>query len=86
MRLVAGGVLVEGAHRDAAAEGRGIGGPAGRQVLGALDAGLAAEDLCGGVAAHQFQAVVDGVHALQAFAVVRAVLGAFGDHAGHGSA
>ncbi|MER7672271.1 hypothetical protein ABTY61_27950 [Kitasatospora sp. NPDC096128] len=84
MRLVAGGVLVEGADGDAAGEGLGVGGAAGDEVLGPLVAGLAAECFGGGAVAHPLQPGVDGVHAHQALAVGRAVFGAVGDHAGDG--
>ncbi|WP_232794824.1 hypothetical protein [Kitasatospora sp. NRRL B-11411] len=86
MRLVAVGVLVEGADGDAAGECFGVRGAGGVEVLGALGAGLAAEDFAGGGAAHLFEAVLDGVDAEQALAVGGAVLGAVGDHPGDGGA
>ncbi|WP_143686899.1 hypothetical protein [Streptomyces sp. TLI_171] len=86
VRLVASGVLVKRAHGDAAGEDPGAGGAGGVEVLGALVAGLDADDLAGGFAAHAFQAVQDGVHAEQSLPVLGAALGPVGDHAGDGGA
>ncbi len=86
MRLPAGQVLEEGAHGDALVQGGEIVGASGVEILGTLDAGLDAYDLGLRGAAQVFEPGLDGVHAGEAVAVGGAVLGAVGDHAGHGGA
>ncbi|KIF75092.1 hypothetical protein QR77_16535 [Streptomyces sp. 150FB] len=61
--MAAGVFLVQGAQGDATAEGGKVVAASGVEVVGALDAGLDADDLGVGGAAQAFEPVLDGVHA-----------------------
>ncbi len=82
VRVVAGGVLVEGLHDDPPRQRFLVGGPCCREVLGTVaGAGVDAQALLRHAVGQLLDATLDGVHPQEAFAVGGVGAGAFGDQA-----